>query len=82
VVARLDAAKIANGEINDVAAVTRHPQLSARQRWVNVQSPVGEIPALIPPHNLQSAPSQMRPVPALGEHSQEILAELGFRSEK
>jgi itaconate CoA-transferase len=82
VVARLDAAKIANGEINDVAAVARHPQLSARQRWVNVQSPVGEIPALIPPHNLESAPPQMRPVPALGEHSQEILAELGFRSEK
>jgi len=82
VITRLDAAKIANGEINDVAAVARHPQLAARQRWANVQSPAGEIPALIPPHNLDGAPAQMRPVPALGEHSQEILAELGFRSEK
>jgi crotonobetainyl-CoA:carnitine CoA-transferase CaiB-like acyl-CoA transferase len=82
VITRLDAAKVANGEINDVAAVARHPQLTARQRWANVQSPSGEIPALIPPHNLESAPAQMRPVPALGEHSQEILAELGFRSEK
>ena len=82
VMARLDAAKIANGEINDVAAVAQHPQLTARRRWVHVQSPSGEIPALLPPHNLESAPSQMRPVPALGEHSQEILAELGFRSEK
>jgi crotonobetainyl-CoA:carnitine CoA-transferase CaiB-like acyl-CoA transferase len=82
VITRLDAAKVANGEINDVAAVARHPQLTARQRWANVQSPSGEIPALIPPHNLESAPAQMRPVPALGEHSQEILAELGFWSEK
>jgi itaconate CoA-transferase len=82
VITRLDAAKIANGEINDVAAVARHPQLIARQRWVNVPSPSGDIPALIPPHNLESAPPQMRPVPALGEHSEEILAELGFRSEK
>jgi itaconate CoA-transferase len=82
VITRLDAAKIANGEINDVAAVARHPQLIARQRWVNVPSPTGDIPALIPPHNLESAPPQMRPVPALGEHSEEILAELGFRSEK
>jgi itaconate CoA-transferase len=82
VITRLDAAKIANGEINDVAAVARHPQLIARQRWVNVPSPAGDIPALIPPHNLESAPPQMRPVPALGEHSGEILAELGFRSEK
>ena|ERR1700688_1003063 len=82
VMTRLDGAKIANGEINDVAAVAQHPQLTARERWVKVQSPVGEIPALIPPHNLESAPAQMRSVPALGEHSQEILAELGFRSEK
>ena len=82
VMTRLDGAKIANGDINDVAAVAQHPQLTARERWVNVQSPVGEIPALIPPHNLESAPAQMRSVPALGEHSQEILAELGFRSEK
>jgi crotonobetainyl-CoA:carnitine CoA-transferase CaiB-like acyl-CoA transferase len=82
VVALLDTAEIANGEINDVAAVARHPQLTARRRWVNVQSPSGEIPAMIPPHNLESAPSKMRPVPALGEHSQEIRAELGFRSEK
>ena len=82
VMARLDAAKIANGEINNVASVAQHPQLTARRRWVNVQSPSGEIPALIPPHNLQSAPSQMRPVPGLGEHSHEILAELGFGSDK
>jgi itaconate CoA-transferase len=82
VMARLDTAKIANGEINDVAAVAQHPQLTARRRWTNVQSPCGEIPALLPPHNLESAPSQMRPVPALGEHSQEILAELGFGSQK
>ena len=82
VVKRLEDAKIANGEINDVAALARHPQLTARQRWVNVQSPSGTIPALIPPHNLEHAPPYMRPVPALGEHTREILAELELRTVK
>jgi itaconate CoA-transferase len=82
VVKRLEDAKIANGEVNDVAAVARHPQLTARQRWVNVQSPSGTIPALIPPHNLEHAPPHMRPVPALGEHTREILAELELRTVK
>jgi crotonobetainyl-CoA:carnitine CoA-transferase CaiB-like acyl-CoA transferase len=78
ILARLDRAEIANGAVNDVAAVVRHPQLAARGRWVEVDSPIGSIPALVPPHNLLNSPPHMGAVPALGQHTQEILAELGL----
>jgi crotonobetainyl-CoA:carnitine CoA-transferase CaiB-like acyl-CoA transferase len=70
-------ADIPTGAMNDVPAVAAHPQLAARQRWATVDSPGGPIPALLPPHNLQHAPPRMGAVPALGEHSAEIRAELG-----
>jgi itaconate CoA-transferase len=75
---RLDAADLPSGAVNDVAAVAIHPQLAARDRWVEVDSEVGPIQALRPPQNLKSAPSRMGKVPALGEHTAEILAELGM----
>ena len=78
VLRRLDAAGIANGALNNVPEVARHPQLEARARWVTVDSPAGPIPALLPPHNLHSAPPAIGAVPALGQHTREILAELGF----
>ena len=74
----LDAAGIANGAVNDVPAVADHPQLAARGRWVTAETPAGPLPALLPPHNLAGAVSQMGRVPALGEHTAEILAELGW----
>jgi itaconate CoA-transferase len=73
---QLDAAGIANGAIRDVKGVAGHPQLDARHRWAAVESPAGEIPALVPPHNLAHAPACMGRVPALGEHTAEILEEL------
>ena len=78
VLERLDQAGIANGAVNDVAEVAGHAQLAARGRWVSVDSPAGPIPALLPPHNLQHAPAVLGGVPALGQHTREILAELGF----
>jgi itaconate CoA-transferase len=75
----LNQADIATGAVNAVPAVAAHPQLAARGRWVNVASPVGTIPALLPPHNLQHVPPRMGAVPALGEHTNEILAELGVK---
>jgi crotonobetainyl-CoA:carnitine CoA-transferase CaiB-like acyl-CoA transferase len=75
--ALLEAADIPTGAMNDIAAVAAHPQLAARGRWVSVDSPGGEFPALLPPHNLHGAPPRMGAVPALGEHSSDILAELG-----
>lgn len=81
VVARLDAAKIANGHLNDMAAVWQHPQLKARQRWTAVQSPAGELPALLPPGIDRAEDARMDAIPALGEHTQAILAELGFEAD-
>jgi crotonobetainyl-CoA:carnitine CoA-transferase CaiB-like acyl-CoA transferase len=72
----LDRAGIANGAVNDVPAVAEHPQLAARHRWVDVDSPVGPIPALLPPHNLEHVAPRMGAVPALGQHTEAILAEL------
>ena len=75
-VASLEAAGIANGDIHGIAGVARHPQLEARKRWTEVDSPAGSIPALLPPHNLEHAPARMGRVPALGEHTAEVLEEL------
>ena len=82
VVARLDTAGIANARINDVADVWAHPQLAARKRWTEVATPAGRIPALIPPAMLSGTEARMDPVPALGEHTESILRELGVSSER
>ena len=82
VVARLDAAGIANARINDVADVWAHPQLAARKRWTEVATPAGRVPALIPPAMLSGTEARMDPVPALGEHTESILRELGLSSER
>ena len=78
VLGRLDQAGIANGSVNSVAEVAGHPQLAARGRWATVDSPAGRIPVLLPPHNLEHAPASLGSVPGLGQHTREILAELGF----
>ena len=75
VVTRLDRGGIANAVMNDVAAVATHPQLAARGRWTTVASPVGDIPALLPPHNLASVRPIMGRVPALGEHGDDAKGE-------
>jgi len=74
VIALLEEADIATGAVNDVPAVAAHSQLAARRRWTQVESPGGDIPALLPPHNLQSAPPRMGRVPSLGQHTNDVLA--------
>jgi crotonobetainyl-CoA:carnitine CoA-transferase CaiB-like acyl-CoA transferase len=77
VVRRLDQAQIANAQVNDMHAVWAHPQLSARRRWVDIDSPAGKIPALLPPgFDPETSPPPGR-VPALGEHTETILSSLG-----
>ncbi|MCV4601108.1 CoA transferase, partial [Escherichia coli] len=49
VVDRLERAQIANARMNEMRDVWSHPQLKARERWRSIQSPVGVIPALLPP---------------------------------
>jgi crotonobetainyl-CoA:carnitine CoA-transferase CaiB-like acyl-CoA transferase len=81
VVTRLDEAGIANAKVNDMSAVWRHPQLMARNRWTTVGTPAGEIPALLPPGVPSSFNARMDPIPAVGQHTDAILRELGFSSE-
>jgi crotonobetainyl-CoA:carnitine CoA-transferase CaiB-like acyl-CoA transferase len=78
IIERLEAAEIANARLNDMAGFWRHPQLQARGRWARVGSPSGELELLKPPFNLSGFEPRMDAVPALGEHSQRILAELGY----
>ncbi|MGO4808311.1 CaiB/BaiF CoA transferase family protein [Cupriavidus sp. 2MCAB6] len=75
VTARLEAAGIANARVNTMADVWAHPQLAARARWRQVDTPAGPVPALLPP-GVQEA--RMDPVPAVGEHTDAVLAELGL----
>lgn len=76
VIARLDQAQIANAHVNDMQGVWQHPQLQARARWAEVATPAGPVLALLPPG--MSAGTRMDPVPALGQHTDAILAELGW----
>jgi itaconate CoA-transferase len=78
VVARLDAAQIANAAVNTMAEVWAHPQLQARGRWVEVGTPAGPVPALLPPGVRDASDARMDAVPALGQHTAALLAELGY----
>lgn len=78
VVERLEDGRIANARVNDMAGVWSHEQLTARDRWRQVGSPAGALPALLPPGVDVGYEARMDPVPALGEHSQSILAGLGY----
>ncbi len=74
---KLDEAQIANARMNDMAGLWAHPQLKARERWRQVATPVGDIPALLPPGRISSFDYRMDAVPAVGQHTQAILQELG-----
>ncbi|GIW11276.1 MAG: CoA transferase [Chloroflexi bacterium] len=76
--ARLEAADIPFGRVNDLEGVWNHPQLRARGRFAAAASPVGPIEVLRHPMNQQGVESPVYPIPALGEHSAAILSELGY----
>ncbi|GHB61985.1 CoA transferase [Streptomyces umbrinus] len=75
----LDAAGIANAGVNDVTEFLEHPVLSGRDRWRDVRIPGGAtVRALLPPTDLAGLAPRMDPVPAAGEHTETVLAELGY----
>ena len=80
VAAMLEDAQIANANVSTMADVWAHAQLKARGRWVQVDTPSGPIPALLPPGMPGGFDARMDAVPALGEHAEAILAELGYAS--
>jgi itaconate CoA-transferase len=75
---RLDAARIGNASMNSMEQVWNHAQLAARDRWRFVDSPNGPVKAMLPPGAPEEFSSRMDPIPESGEHSREILTELGY----
>ncbi|WP_031545462.1 CaiB/BaiF CoA transferase family protein [Salinicoccus luteus] len=81
VIERVENAKIANARLNTMKDFFNHPQLKARDRWKDVETPEGRISALVPPVTMNGFEAVMKPVPGLGEHTDSILEELGLKSE-
>ena len=78
VIERLEQAQIANARMNTVQELIDHPQLAARDRWREVPSPAGEVRMLKPPFNFEGMDVPMGAIPAVGEHTDAILSELGI----
>jgi itaconate CoA-transferase len=78
VMARLDGAQIANAQSRTLFEFLDHPQLKARQRWQEVDSSVGPLPALLPAVTLEGVTPVNTPIPAVGQHTDLILQELGY----
>jgi itaconate CoA-transferase len=78
ILARLQAAQIATARMNSVAEFAVHPQLEARHRWSEIASPAGTVRVLLPPGIPSGVEPRMDAVPALGEHTDSVLAELGY----
>ncbi len=78
VIQRLDDAAIANARMNNMADLWAHPQLQARKRWTQVDSPAGPLPALLPPGLQSGFEYTMGPIPSVGQHNATILEELGM----
>ncbi len=79
---RLEKSGIANAQVNSMAEVWAHPQLKARDRWRDVETPAGRIPALLPPGSWQHGAPRMDAVPALGQHTDAILSQYGYSAER
>ena len=81
VAALLEQAGIANAQVRTMAEVWEHPQLKARERWREVDTSAGPIPALLPPGSWQHGAPRMDAVPALGQHTDAILTHFGYSAE-
>ena len=79
---RLEQAQIANARVNDMKGVWNHPQLAARERWGSIPTPVGQIPSLLPPASNSAFEPRMDAIPALGEHTDSILREIGLSDDQ
>ncbi len=77
-----DAAGIGNARYNLPSEVLVHPQLTARDRWRQVDTPAGPIQALLPPPVIAGYQFAMGAVPGLGQHTDSVLAELGIAADE
>ncbi|MEM5387752.1 CaiB/BaiF CoA-transferase family protein [Paraburkholderia phymatum] len=79
VLRRLDMAAIANARMNSVEEFVDHPQIRERKRTREVQSPTGMQTMFLPAITIAGVEPAMNPVPAVGEHTARVLAELAAR---
>ena len=77
VLSRLDLAGIANAKLRNMHEFSAHPQLQARDRWRDVDSPVGRLRTLLPPVIGSNTEYRMDRIPEIGADTKQILAELG-----
>jgi itaconate CoA-transferase len=82
ILGRLEQARIANAEMRTMQDFLEHPQLAARRRWRTIDSPTGPLPALLPPATTAGKEPAMKPIPALGMHTEIILAEIGYKPQQ
>ncbi|MFD2153109.1 CaiB/BaiF CoA transferase family protein [Rhodococcus jostii] len=75
-----DAAGIGNARLNGVRDLAEHPQLAARNRWRDIDTPAGPVPALVPPGLAQGWATVSGSVPALGADTDAIRAEFAEHS--
>ena len=74
----LDTAGIANGRLNDSHAIANHEQLAARDKWRDIGTENGRVRALLPPFTFTDHEAVMGDVPSIGQHTDQVLAELGY----
>ena len=79
---RLENAGVANARMRTMRQFLGHPQLKARDRWRQFESPVGPLRGLLPPATLEGIETKMDPIPKVGEHTISILKELGYEEEQ
>lgn len=79
VTARLDEVGIANARMRTMGEFAEHPQLAARGRWREVDSPVGPVRSLLPPVTVSGREVSMGAIPGLGQHTDAIRAEFAAK---
>jgi itaconate CoA-transferase len=76
VTAVLERIGIANARMRSAAELVTHPQLLARNRWHDVETPGGPARAMLPPVSFVGEEPVLGPVPRLGQHNDQIRREL------
>ncbi|MYB28260.1 MAG: CoA transferase [Acidimicrobiaceae bacterium] len=79
-IGRLRAGRVAHSFVRDPLALWQHDQLRARNRFMHVTTPTGSAEVYKPPFNLSEAGDPDAAVPALGEHTPDLIAELESRA--